>query len=79
MCPESYEIIFCWVSYFLLLLFCAQLMRGHDFWVQFEMCWQIFDLLPLILNNGAVSGEMRLYVALMPVVIKFGPSDYGTL
>ena len=26
---------------------------------KFEMCLQIFDLLPLILNNGTVSGEIR--------------------
>ena len=48
----GYHILFCY-------FFALELMRGHDFWIQFEMCWQIFDLLPLILNNGIVSGKMR--------------------
>ena len=37
---------------------------GHSL----KMCILIFDLLPLILNNGTVNGEM-------PMVMKFGPSD----
>ena len=44
----GYHISFCY-------FFVLELMRGHDFWVQFEMCWWIFDLFPLILNNGTVS------------------------
>ena len=39
----------------------------------------IFDLLPLILNNGTVNGEMWSKVALMPMVMKFGPTHWGTL
>ena len=33
-------------------------MRGHDFWTHLEMCPEQSDLLPRILNNGTVSGEM---------------------
>ena len=33
--------------------------RGHEFWTHLKMCALIFDLLPLILNNGTVNGEMR--------------------
>ena len=43
------------------------------------MCVRTFDLLAFILNNGTVGGEMRSQVALMPMVFKFGPSDYGLL
>ena len=34
------------------------------------MCIPIFDLLPLVLNNGTVDGEMWSQVALMPMVMK---------
>ena len=50
-------------------------MRGHDFWTHLKMCVIIFNLLPPILESGTVSSEMGSKVALMPVVIKFGPSD----
>ena len=33
-------------------------MRGHDFWTHLKMCFIIFNLLPPILDNGTVSGEM---------------------
>ena len=38
--------------------FALKMMRGHDFWTHLKMCVVIFDLLPLILENGTVSGEM---------------------
>ena len=43
------------------------------------MCTELVDLLPLTLNNGTVCGEMGSLVALMPMVIKFGQTDLGTL
>ena len=49
--------------------------RGCEFWMHLKMFILIFDLLLFILNNETVDCEMRSYVALMPVVIKFGPSD----
>ena len=57
-CAQSYETIFVWVSYFILLLFALKVMRSHDFWTHLKMCVIIFDLFPLILENGTVSGEM---------------------
>ena len=64
----GYNISFCCI--------CAlKEVRGYEFWTHLKMCVIIFDLLPLILNNGTVSGEMRSQAALMPMVIKFGPSD----
>ena len=50
-------------------------MRGDDFWPHLEMCTNRSDLLSVILNNGTMSDEMRSQVGLMPMVIKFGPSD----
>ena len=38
--------------------FALEVMRGHDFWTHLKMCVIIFDLLPLILDNGTVSGEI---------------------
>ena len=38
--------------------FALKVMRGHDFWTHLKMCVIIFDLLPPILENGTVSGEM---------------------
>ena len=50
-------------------------MRGHDFWTHLQTCLELVDLLPPILGNGTVSDEMGSKVALMPMVIKFGPCD----
>ena len=58
-CPESYETIFVWVSFFLLLVFSLKVVRGDDFWPHLKMCTNGSDLLPVILNNGTMSGEMR--------------------
>ena len=55
--------------------FSLKVVRGDDFWPHLEMCTNGSDLLPVILNNGTMSGEMRSQVGLMPVVIKFEPSD----
>ena len=54
-------------------------MRGDDFWPHLKMCTNGSDLLPVLLNDGTMSGEMRSKVALMPVVIKSGITDEGTL
>ena len=48
----GYHISFCYI-------FAVKQVRGHDFWTHLKMCILIFDLLPLILNNGTVNGEMR--------------------
>ena len=40
-------------------IFAVEEVRGHEFWAHLKMCALIFDLLPLILNNGTVNGEMR--------------------
>ena len=55
--------------------FALKVMRGHDFWTPLKMCVVIFDLLPPIMESETVSGEMGSLVALMPVVIEFGPCD----
>ena len=63
----SYETIFVLVSYFLLFHLCTWKKLGV---INFGHIWKwvmTFDLLPLILNNGIVSSEMRSQVALMPV------------
>ena len=39
-------------------IFVLKVVRGHDFWKHLEMCPEWTDLLPLILNNGTVCGEM---------------------
>ena len=39
--------------------FALKQVRHHNFWTHLKMCIVIFDLLPLILNNVTVSGEMR--------------------
>ena len=77
--PESYEIIFVRVSYFLLLVFALKVVRGDDLWPHLKMCTNGSHLLPVILNYGTMSDEMRSQVGLMPMVIKFGPSDWGHL
>ena len=56
-------------------IFALKEVLGHYFWAHLKMFIVIFDLLVCILNNGTVNGKMRSYVALMPMVIKFGPSD----
>ena len=56
-------------------IFALEEVRGHEFWTHLKMFMITFDLLPLILNNGTVNGEMRLLVALMPMVIEFGPNN----
>ena len=48
----GYHISFCYI-------FTVKEVRGHDFWTHFKMCGLIFNLIPLILNNGTVNGEMR--------------------
>ena len=35
-----------------------ELVRGHDFWTHLQTCPELVDLLPPILDNGTVSGEM---------------------
>ena len=40
-------------------IFALEEVRGHEFWTHLKMCVLIFDLLPLILNNGTVNCEMR--------------------
>ena len=40
-------------------IFALKEVRGHEFWTHLKMCILIFDLLPLILNNGTGNGEMR--------------------
>ena len=40
-------------------IFMLKEVRRHEFWTHLKMCMIIFDLLPLILNNGTVNGEMR--------------------
>ena len=62
----GYHISLCYI-------FALEEVRGHEFWMHLKMFILIFDLLPFIMNNETVDGEMRSYVALMPVVIKFGP------
>ena len=67
--------LFCLGIIFSSVTLLHSVVRGHDFYTHFQMCVVIFDLLPLILNNGIVGSEMRSLVGLMPVVIKFGPSN----
>ena len=53
-CAESYETIFIWVSYFILLLFCTRSDEGSDFWTHLKMCVVIYWRVELL------SGEMGL-------------------
>ena len=46
------HILFCYI-------FAVEEVRGHEFWTHLKMCIPRFDLLPFILNNGIVNGEMR--------------------
>ena len=39
-------------------IFAVEEVRGHEFWTHLKMFIQIFDLLPFLLNNGTVNGEM---------------------
>ena len=64
----GYHISFCY-------FYALKVLRGHDFWPHLEMFPEWSDLFPLILNNRTVSGEIDTYVALMPVVLKFGTID----
>ena len=48
----GYHISFCFI-------FAVKEVRGHEFWTHLKMCALIFDLLPFLLNNGTVNGEMR--------------------
>ena len=48
----GYHISFCY-------FFVLDVVRGHYFWTHLKMCVLIFDLLPPILENGTVSGEME--------------------
>ena len=47
----EYHISFCYI-------FALEEVRGHEFWTCLKMCILIFDLLPFILNNRTVNGEM---------------------
>ena len=47
----GYHISFCWI-------FALEVVRGHNFWTHLKMCTKRSDLLPSILNNGTVDGEM---------------------
>ena len=38
--------------------FALEVVRGHDFLTHLQMCMELVDLLPPILDNGTVSGEM---------------------
>ena len=38
--------------------FALEVVRGHDFWPDLKMCPERSDLLPLICNNGTISGEL---------------------
>ena len=75
-CSQSYETIFvfgCHISF--CCFFALKVVRGHDFWTHLQTCTELVDLLPPILDNGTVSGEMGSSVTVMPMVIKFGPCD----
>ena len=63
----------CHISFY--WFFALEVMRGHEFWTHLQTCTELVDLFPPILESGTVSGEMGSEVALMPMVIKFGPSD----
>ena len=43
---------------FLCSIFALKEVRGHEFWTHLKMYVITFDLLPFILNNETVSGEM---------------------
>ena len=47
----------CHISFY--YMFAVREVRGHEFWRHLKMCVITFDLLPFILSNGIVSGEMR--------------------
>ena len=79
-CAKSYGTPFlfgCHISF--CCFFALEVMRGHDFWTHLKMCVIIFNLLSPILESGTGSGEMGSLVALMLMVIKFDPCDWGTL
>ena len=63
----------CHISFY--WFFALKGMRGHEFWTHLQTCTELVDLLPPILESRSVTGEMGSQVALMPMVIKFGPSD----
>ena len=84
--PESYEgftqyvlshrrpfLCECHISFY--YIFAVREVRAHELWRHLKMCVITFGLLSFILSNGIVCGEMRSQVVLMPMVIKFGPSD----
>ena len=45
------HISFCW-------FFALEVVRGHDFWTHLQMCTELVDPLPPILESETVSGEM---------------------
>ena len=49
---------FFWCRISFCCFFALEVVRGHDFWMHSEMCMESVDLLPPILDNGTVSGEM---------------------
>ena len=46
----------CHISFY--CFFALEVMRGHDFWTHLQICLELVDLLPPILESGTVSGEM---------------------
>ena len=46
----------CHISFY--CFFALEVVRGHDFCTHLQMCPELVDLLPPILDNGTVSGEM---------------------
>ena len=64
----GYHISLCYI-------FALEEVRGHEFCMHLKMFILIFDLLPFMVNNETVDGEMRSYVTLMSVVIKFVPIE----
>ena len=45
------ETIFVLVSYSFCWFFALEVMRGHDFWTHLQMCLELVDLLPPILES----------------------------
>ena len=49
-------LFWCHISFY--WFFALEVMRGHEFWTHLQMCTELVDLLPPILESGTVSGEM---------------------
>ena len=63
----------CHISFWHFII--LEVVMGHDFWTHLKMCMESLDLLTLIWSNQNVIDEMGSYVALMPMVMKFGSID----